>query len=176
MSISVSRGPRLLASGMLGTVMAAAPPMAAAGAPAATTHSLPGAGAAGVTVLRGPDPAYGCTGGGYTGLSTGWPGALYGAGYANHNQFGYHNCTLYSAYRLAANGLGNPGWSDNAGRRRLARATPGRSRSAATRRCSCAATGQCSPRTRSAPTAGPWRPSSRCRASPLKIRTCGTNV
>src|SRR5439155_11478762 len=62
----------------------------------------------------GPDPAYGCATGGYAGQSTGWPGAKYGAGYASSNSYGYHNCTLYAAYRLAANGLADPGWSANA--------------------------------------------------------------
>jgi surface antigen len=74
----------------------------------------PGAGVPGVTRLCGPDAAYGCTTGGYAGKSTGWPGAKYGAGYASSNQYGYHNCTLYAAYRIAANGAGDPGWSGNA--------------------------------------------------------------
>jgi surface antigen len=64
--------------------------------------------------LCGPAPDYRCTGGHYAGKSEGWPGQLYGAGYASRNGYGYHNCTLYAAFRLWKNGVGNPGWSDNA--------------------------------------------------------------
>ena len=83
-------------------------------APSATTHPLPHSTSAGVARLCGPSPAYACTTAGYAGKSTGWWGAKYGAGYASANQFGYHNCTLYAAFRVAQNGLGDPGWSDNA--------------------------------------------------------------
>jgi surface antigen len=99
---------------VVGSVAAAVLATGAAAAPVPSTHSLPGSAAAGVTQLCGPNPAYACTTGGYGGLSAGWPGALYGAGYANRNQYGYHNCTLYAAYRLSVNGMVNPGWSDNA--------------------------------------------------------------
>ncbi|GAA0564940.1 hypothetical protein GCM10010172_55520 [Paractinoplanes ferrugineus] len=83
-------------------------------ASAAAQAGSPGTGVPGVTRLCGPDAAYGCTTGGYAGRSTGWPGTKYGAGYASSNQYGYHNCTLYAAYRIAANGAGDPGWSGNA--------------------------------------------------------------
>jgi surface antigen/uncharacterized protein YbaR (Trm112 family) len=86
----------------------------ASASPANTTHPRPANGVAGVTRLCGPDPAYSCTTGGYAGQNTGWWGAKYGAGYASSNQYGYHNFTLYAAYRIAQNGVGNPGWSDNA--------------------------------------------------------------
>src|ERR1700755_889543 len=69
------------------------------GAPAATIHRLPGANVPGVTSLCGPDAGYACTAAGYAGRSVGWPGAKYGAGYARRNSYGYHNCTLYAAYR-----------------------------------------------------------------------------
>ncbi len=83
-------------------------------APSSSTHPLPWSSIAGVTRLCGPDPGYGCTAGGYAGQSTGWWGAKYGAAYSSRNSYGYHNCTLYVAYRLAMNGLPDPGWSDNA--------------------------------------------------------------
>lgn len=92
----------------------AGPSVRASATPSSTTHPRPGAGVAGVTRLCGPDPSYGCTTGGYAGQSTGWSGARYGAGYASSNSYGYHNCTLYAAYRLATNGLADPGWAANA--------------------------------------------------------------
>ncbi|MFI5933874.1 CHAP domain-containing protein [Actinoplanes sp. NPDC051494] len=67
-----------------------------------------------MTLLCGPDPGYGCTTGGYAGKSEDWPGKRYGAGYASQNAYGYHNCVLYAAYRLQANGLSDPGWVGNA--------------------------------------------------------------
>ena len=67
-----------------------------------------------MTRLCGPNAAYACTTGGYAGQSTGWWGAKYGAGYASSNAYGYHNCVLYAAYKIAQNGVGDPGWSDNA--------------------------------------------------------------
>jgi len=82
---------------------------------AATTHVTPWSGVSGVTVLCGPQALdYSCTRAGYAGQNAGWPGAKYGAGYAATNQYGLHNCTLYAAYRLLANGLADPGWSANA--------------------------------------------------------------
>lgn len=82
--------------------------------PSQSAHSLPAGSVAGVSRLCGPSPSYQCTGAGYAGKSEGWPGALYGRGYASSNRYGLHNCTLYVAYRLWKNGLGNPGWSGNA--------------------------------------------------------------
>jgi surface antigen len=102
---------------LFSVVMAAAPLSAASlalASPSNSTHARPGAGVAGVTRLCGPNAAYKCTTGGYAGKSTGWPGAKYGAGNASRNQYGYHNCTLYAAYRIAHNGVDDPGWSDNA--------------------------------------------------------------
>jgi len=99
---------------LLTAVCLTASPTAAVAAVSGSMHTRPGGGVSGVTRLCGPDPAYSCTSGGYSGQSTGWPGTLYGAGYASSNSYGYHNCTLYAAYRLASNGLGNPGWSANA--------------------------------------------------------------
>jgi surface antigen len=87
---------------------------AALAAPVPSTHRLPGLNVPGVTSLCGPDPGYGCTAAGYAGGSVGWPGTKYGAGYASRNSYGYHNCTLYAAYRLSMNGVTDPGWSDNA--------------------------------------------------------------
>jgi surface antigen len=83
-------------------------------APAATVHRLPGSGVTGVTVLCGYAADYSCTTGGYSGQSVGWWGQKYGAGYASSNAYGYHNCTLYAAYKIAQNGVGDPGWSGNA--------------------------------------------------------------
>lgn len=63
--------------------------------------------------------AYSCTGGGYSASSastSGWPWSNYGYPWATKNSYGPHNCTLYAAFRLAKNGLGFPGWSDNGGR------------------------------------------------------------
>ena len=76
-------------------------------------HARPGVGVSGVARLC-TDPGYSCTTAGYAGQNTGWWGAKYGAGWASSNAFGLHNCTLYAAYRIAQNGVGNPGWSDNA--------------------------------------------------------------
>ena len=76
-------------------------------------HARPGVGVSGVARLCA-DPGYSCTTAGYAGQNTGWWGAKYGAGWASSNAFGLHNCTLYAAYRIAQNGVGNPGWSDNA--------------------------------------------------------------
>ena len=65
--------------------------------------------------------AYECTSGGYAGQSVGWAGRWFGAGSASSNQYGYHNCVLYAAYRLMMNGLPDPGnlgsattWNDRA--------------------------------------------------------------
>jgi surface antigen len=82
--------------------------------PSSSAHPFPSASVKGVTRLCGPSAGYSCTGGGYAGKSEGWPGTLYGRGYASSNRYGFHNCTLYAAYRLWKNGLGNPGWSGNA--------------------------------------------------------------
>jgi surface antigen len=82
--------------------------------PALTTKSLPLKGVPGVTQLCGPAADYSCTAGGYAGKSTGWPGERYGAGAASSNAYGYHNCTLYVAYRLAQSGVPYPGWHTNA--------------------------------------------------------------
>ena len=64
---------------------------------------------------------YECTSGGYAGQSVGWAGRYFGAGSASSNQYGYHNCVLYAAYRLMMNGLPDPGnlgsastWNDRA--------------------------------------------------------------
>ncbi|MDT3438820.1 MULTISPECIES: CHAP domain-containing protein [unclassified Pseudofrankia] len=79
-----------------------------------TAKTLPVKGVPGVTQLCGPAADYSCTAGGYAGKSTGWPGERYGAGAASSNAYGYHNCTLYVAYRLAQNGFPDPGWHTNA--------------------------------------------------------------
>lgn len=79
------------------------------------------AGFAALTVLRPSvaragsedckDFSYSCTPG-YTGqnASATWAWRYYGASYAT-TRTGYHNCTLYAAYRLAQNGLPDPGHS-----------------------------------------------------------------
>jgi YVTN family beta-propeller protein len=71
-----------------------------------------------VTVLCQQTISYACTNGGYDTTSaenSGWPWTYYGGSNASRNSNGnYHNCTLYSAYRLEQNGYGNPGWSANA--------------------------------------------------------------
>ena len=86
----------------------------AGAAPSASAHSLPGSGVSGVTRVCGPRADYSCTTGGYAGISEGWWGAKYGPPYASSNAYGYHNCTLYAAYRVAKNGAKDPGWSGNA--------------------------------------------------------------
>ncbi len=96
---------------LLGFSLIAAP---AGAAVASTSNALPAKDVSGVTQLCGPSPSYSCDTGGYAGQSTSWWGAYYGAGYASSNAYGYHNCTLYAAYRIAQNGVGNPGWSANA--------------------------------------------------------------
>ena len=56
---------------------------------------------------------YACTPG-YTGANAAgtWAWSHYGAGYAQTAN-GYHNCTLYAAWRLEQNGMGDPGnWGD----------------------------------------------------------------
>jgi len=80
----------------------------------AFANSPPYRGAPGVTIMCGPSADYSCTTEGYAGKSEGWPGRKYGAGYASSNSYGYHNCTLYAAYRISMNGVGDPGWSGNA--------------------------------------------------------------
>ena len=52
---------------------------------------------------------YGCTTGGYSGTDP-WGYWRYGS----TNSYGYHNCTAYAAFKLAANGAGNPGNLGNA--------------------------------------------------------------
>ncbi|MEV0455779.1 CHAP domain-containing protein, partial [Catellatospora methionotrophica] len=113
---AASRPAATLRATVLALLLAAValPAAPAHAGPSSSTHPIPGGGSAGVTVLCGPDQAYSCTTGGYGGQSAGWPGARYGAGIASANSHGYHNCTLYAAYRLAANGLADPGWNDNA--------------------------------------------------------------
>ena len=62
-------------------------------------------------------PSYACTQGGYSAAaaeSSGWPWSEYGGGNASYNTYGPHNCTLYAAFRLADNGLGDPGALGNA--------------------------------------------------------------
>jgi surface antigen len=89
---------------------------AAVAAPSSSVHARPSTSVAGVLRLCGPVADYRCTGAGYAGKSEGWPGQLYGAGYASRNQYGLHNCTLYAAYRLWKNGISqSPGWSSDAG-------------------------------------------------------------
>jgi surface antigen len=86
----------------------------ASASPSGSKHPTPRLSVAGVTRPCGPAPNYRCTGGGYAGKSEGWPGAYYGAGYASRNSYGYHNCTLYAAFRLWKNGVGKPSWHGNA--------------------------------------------------------------
>jgi surface antigen len=86
----------------------------AAASPVASMHMLPSSGVAGVSGLCVRDPGYRCTTGGYRAQSTGWWGTKYGAGWAAINSYGYHNCTLYAAYRVAQNGVEDPGWNGNA--------------------------------------------------------------
>src|SRR5947209_2988392 len=69
------------------------------------------------------DSAYSCTPG-YTGgnASGTWAWKYYGGQYATTTT-GYHNCTLYVAWRLSQNGLADPGkswgnaidWASNIG-------------------------------------------------------------
>ena len=59
-----------------------------------------------VTNLCGPTSSYACAPGGYTGSAPGAWGQAY-------NRYP-HNCTTYVAFRLAQNGVGYPGWHDNA--------------------------------------------------------------
>jgi hypothetical protein len=88
--------------------------VSALAATSAAASVSPYPGLSGVSQICGPDARYSCTGGGYSGQSIRWPGAKYGAGQASANAYGYHNCTLYTAYRLDVNGVGDPGWSANA--------------------------------------------------------------
>ncbi|HET8566323.1 MAG TPA: CHAP domain-containing protein [Solirubrobacterales bacterium] len=98
---------------LLSTVAAGRIDQAAARA-SRSMHPTPSSRVAGVTRLCGPAANYRCTAGGYAGKSQGWPGLRYGSGYASRNTYGLHNCTLYAAYRLWKNGLGDPGWHGNA--------------------------------------------------------------
>jgi len=57
---------------------------------------------------------YACTPGyDATNAAGGWAWKYYGGAYAE-TPTGYHNCTLYAAWRLEQNGLGNPGLWGNA--------------------------------------------------------------
>jgi surface antigen len=57
---------------------------------------------------------YSCTPGyDATNAAGGWAWKYYGGSYAE-TPTGYHNCTLYAAWRLEQNGLGNPGLWGNA--------------------------------------------------------------
>ncbi len=84
----------------------------AAAAVASTSHKLPDSATAGVTRTCGPTTGYACTRDAYASYAPGpgstpnWPNKYYGVGQASHNSAGYHNCTLYAAYRLmTSNGL-----------------------------------------------------------------------
>jgi surface antigen len=65
-------------------------------------------------------PSYGCAEGSYTAttaatITSMWP--ISGSGYlaaASSNSYGPHNCTLYAAFRLAAEGVPDPGVLGNA--------------------------------------------------------------
>ncbi len=67
-----------------------------------------------VTVTNCKSYAYECTPG-YTGANAagGWAWTRYGGSYAT-TPTGYHNCTLYAAWRLQKNGLADPGRWGNA--------------------------------------------------------------
>jgi surface antigen len=100
------------------------------GPPTSPGDGDPDTAALDVGVLPGNDPAngdtvlcssaaYSCTGGGYgssAAKKSGWPWSYYGYPWASSNSYGPHNCTLYAAYRLKLNGLGDPRWSDDAGK------------------------------------------------------------
>src|SRR3712207_1924674 len=102
---------RRVAMWILVVAVAAVTTPIASGAPSNSVHPAPYHGAHGVTRLCGPSSAYACTTGGYAGQSDGWSGAKYGPGYASRNSAGLHNCTLYAAWKVRQNGLGDPGWS-----------------------------------------------------------------
>ena len=109
----------VLACAVLAGLLIAVPGLIATAGPAGasvagSSHKLPGKGVSGVTQLCGPSASYSCDTGGYSGQSTSWWGSYYGAGQASRNSYGYHNCTLYAAYRIAQNGAPNPGWHANA--------------------------------------------------------------
>jgi surface antigen len=85
--------------------------------PAGTAHSTPNYGVSGVSFQCGAAQNYSCTAGGYNGgaaAGSGWPWSLYGGQWASYVGNDPHNCTLYAAFRVHENGVGNPGWSDNA--------------------------------------------------------------
>ena len=52
--------------------------------------------------------SYACTPGYSASNANGWPWARYGGSYALTPN-GYHNCTLYAAWRLQQSGLNDPG-------------------------------------------------------------------
>jgi surface antigen len=118
LAVLVMTAAGLAGLGMAGTAGAATAAQAAATGPAkptglysGTPHQFPGKNVSGVTQLCGPAADYSCDTGGYAGKSTGWWGDYYGDGWASSNSYGYHNCTLYAAYRIAQNGVGDPGKS-----------------------------------------------------------------
>jgi surface antigen len=73
-----------------------------------------GAGSAGASQTDCLSYAYACTPG-YTGANAAgtWAWSHYGGSYAVTPN-GYHNCTLYAAWRLQQNGMGDPGNWGNA--------------------------------------------------------------
>ena len=101
----------------LGILLLSIAPCAALANPAGSGHSTPNYGVSGVSFQCGAAQNYTCTAGGYNGGSaagSGWPWSLYGGQWASYVGNDPHNCTLYSAFRVHQNGVGNPGWSDNA--------------------------------------------------------------
>jgi len=98
----------VIATVVLGVVVATSG--AAIAAPASTYHQTPVKGVTGVSftdpVGCGPVADYSCTAAGYAGKD---PWGYWRAG--SQNASGYHNCTAYAAYRLAQNGVGNPGYN-----------------------------------------------------------------
>jgi CHAP domain len=96
-----ARGSRVLLLLLLGTVFGGATVVASPGlARASQTDCL--------------SYGYACTPG-YTGANAAgtWAWSHYGASYAQTAN-GYHNCTLYAAWRLEQNGMGDPGNWGNA--------------------------------------------------------------
>ena len=97
-----------LACGLLGTPSIG--PSAVA-APATSEHLIPFPGAPGVTYLCGPTSTFVCTTGGYSGTvgsDNDWWNKYYRNGLGLTDG---HNCTRYAAYKLAQNGVPDPGFS-----------------------------------------------------------------
>ena len=104
--MSLSRA--ILAGAML--LSAFGPIVAADASVSGTTHRTPIYGVPGVVFTCGATQSYACTTGGYAGGDS-WGYAPYGSVDGAGRR---HNCTTYAAFKVAANGVGRPGWSGNA--------------------------------------------------------------